>query len=490
MNASQDLLRIDIDQAVRKLSTNRFKTAADCLIELVLLAASSSPRFISIKIAPGRIFIDADGGRIDDALFYHAACLLDPTKNADARIESLKIIETSSQLSFLAAFSEPWRRIFMEQRSGQRVEQPRDFAALGLAFVPGKSPSRYRPKGGDGFRIVVEGNLGRMSIVHDAALRCRFSVVPIYVNHEQVNRGFHLQRCLIERPFQLGEDQGVVGIPAEGDLSVLYRLNNGIVVEEVALNERRGLILEAAVECASKDLDNRVLYEKVRDAGRDLYSAAAGLYAGLKGANAQALKNRLLLRYEHSFERSLVEGIPLFAAADGTRVDLFEIKQRANLGDVFALDESSDLTQFCTLGRFVLILTLKEKKFLNAVLGIHPPSPPRRIQIHTKSRRTRRILSALRDKLLRKGAAVDLRVLTVYERDFLNALKLELPSHFDIAFSDAAVFIYPFQLAGKTMIHIPRKHPSTHKMISAALRDPAYIRWALALLTRGALPLR
>ena len=139
-------------------------------------------------------------------------------------------------------------------------------------------------------------------------------------------------------------------------------------------------------------------------------------------ADRASLKDRLTARYEHSFDRKLLEGLPLFVTAEGDRVDFFEIKRRAAREAIFALDAEADVSDFRTRRRFVLLLSAREKRFFQNALDLSFSEPPRRVSLLTAGHRINERLRTLRERLRGAPRILDEGMLSAAELLFQSRL--------------------------------------------------------------------
>jgi hypothetical protein len=479
MTTGSNLLRIDADAAARKLSEKRFRTKTESIVALIRLAASTSPEAIHISITRGRVEIVTRGGMTDGAVFRYAAALFDPGAHESVRIEAMKRLESHSGASFLAAFSETFTRVSVHWRDGGK--------ARGIEFSRHKVPKIVTADFQDAFRLIVEGKLGAVSRATAVAAACRFSTVQTYVNGRRVDRGRKLPGCLTQTAFEANGLFGVIGIPEEGVLSCLIRLENGIVVSETFYGERRGMVLDALVENAEDDADGKEVLDRLRDRGRMLYSRLADKYHSFSENRRRFAKERLMSRYEHSFERNLVANLHFFSCADGRWVDLFEIKRLSHLEKVYVVDKDVDMHAYRTRNRPVLRLDAREKKFLRLTLGATFDAPPLRVSVGSHGFIIRKTLRRIADWIRLPSIAINDVATTEEEQHFEAGLRAHLGDGDQIIFCNGRHLLPVKRTAAGYIVRVPRQHPRMPEMTTATA-DPDGAAWTLRYLTRGVLP--
>lgn len=480
MSPTSPLLKIDAGAAARKLSEKRFRSGTETIVALIRLAASFAPERIHVFISRGKVEIVSHGGEPDGSVFRYAALLFDPTASEALRMEALSSLENRSGASFLAAFSEKF--------SSVRAQWQENGRARGIDFVQNERPKSVALNLQESLRITVMGKMGAVSRVPTVARYCRFSTIPIYINQVRVNRGQILSGCLVQHSFESEKLRGVVGIPREGVLSCLIRLENGIVIEETFYGERRGLIMDAVLDNPHHDADGKDLLEALRDKGRLLYRDLASRYSSIESADRFCAQERLMSRYEHSFDRYLVAENSFFSTVTGQTVDLFEIKRRAAREKVFALDKDMPVHHYRTRKRFVLSLDARGKKFLHLCLGLTPESPPRHVTIGSGGFVVRKFLSFVFDRLKPRGIRIKAESLNEAECRFLEVLQAQLADKDRIFFTNARMLTPIEQTAAGRRIRIPRRHPMMQILHDTLEQKPAAAAWVLCYLTRGALP--
>ena len=479
MRHPEELLRIDADAAARKLSEKRFKSPSDAVAALVRAVLDAAPLSVHVQLTRNRVEIRAEGGAVDGAVFRYAALLFNPAAGETERLKAIARLDDSSGAAFLAAFTEPYHRVWVEWRDASQRHA--------LAFAHGKPPRSAHARSEDAVRITVEGKAAGTARISSVARYCRFSEVPIFINQMRVDRRGKMPGCSVQRSFSESGLRGTVGIPQEGELSSITRLENGIVVEESFYGERRGLVIDAAVEGAS-DLENRDILSRLRSVGRELYRDAAAQYSQLSAADRASLKERLTARYEYSFDHKLLEGLPLFVTAEGARVDFFEIKHRAAREAIFALDDEADASDYRTRRRFVLMLSAREKRFFQNALDLSFSEPPRRVSLLTAGHRINAQLRALRERLRGTPEILDEDALSAAEQHFLSRLSAHTGQWDEIVFVNERDLRTVQETDSGKRIFVPRHHPLTRTAIKRTEADPTLGPWALLLFTQGALP--
>ncbi len=472
-----DLLRIDADAAARKLSEKRYRSPTESIVALIRLVASFEPDSVFVTIARGFVEIVSKGGLVDAAVFRYAAALFDAKAPKDVRIEALRRLEGRPGAAFLAAFSEKYTKIVA-------AWQERPGRGRYLEFTPRRSPRGGPFESSSSFRLSIVGRLGSPDRAAAAARSCRFSFVPITVNGQRVNRGPVLSGCLYQRRYESEGLKGTFGIPREGALSSLIRLEHGIVVEETFYGERRGLIFDVLAENGD-ELDGKEILDRLREGGSLLYRELAARYGALRPKDREAAKERLTSRYEHSFDRALVSGLAFFERADGGFVDLFEIKKRAARERVFGLDRDTALDNYRTRNRFVLRLDAAERRFLHQSIGLAAVEPPLRVSPRGLRFFAEHLLEKWRRRCRHKSHVVAPVELGEMERRFRDILTSCLPQENEIRFTSGRRLAPVEQNNKGRIIYVPLGNKAVRRMMKATVLAPDLAFPAVLFLTEG-----
>ena len=478
MSMTLDILSIDIDAALRKLTEKRFKSVDDPALVLIRFVASSLPRAIRVATGNRALTVETSAGEISSTPFHLLRILFDPSKPREDRSHALGELESSVGLDILAAFAGAPSRVTIAWREGDAMK--------GVRFTPGRRPLLFHPEVHGDFILKVEGGLPVKAEPQNVAEKCRFSEIPIFVNGNIVSHGIKVEGSLIRQKLVGKELRGVVGIPKEGDLSQITLLDHGIIADELYMPAQGGLVFHATVY--GKRSDFQEFYPRLRNAAKRLLIPLSKGYPSLNRKRQRFAEVRLFDRYEVTKEESLVKGVYAFRTTSGRRMDIEAIMESSRKGTLFAIDETDKIDSFSVMNRNVIIVTRRQRRFLDTLLEQPIRTPPKRIAVTTEPEGLRRKLTRLMFALRGRLSQIPEARLTADERRFLEILNRTLrdssPSGVTVAMVEGRHF--PPCSAGAShpgRYLIPRHHPSTRILMADVLKDPAYIAPALALLS-------
>ena len=476
MSIPLNILSIDIDAALRKLTEKRFKSIDDPAIVLIRFAAAGTPKGIRIQLTNRSLDIETTGQRVDPALFHHLATLLDTTESKEGRAGALSHLEQVVGLDILAAFAGAPSRVTFSWQTESGAE--------GIRFVPGEPPEPFSSTFPGDLTIRIRGGLPAKADPVKIAEKCRFSQVPIIINGHLASRGIKVEGSLIRQKITDSDLVGVVGIPKEGDLSQITLLDNGIITDELYMPAQGGLVFHATV--FGKRSDFQEIYPELRNAAKRLLAPLANGYPSLSAKRQKLAEVRLFDRYEVTRENMLVKGVDAFKTVDGASLDLPALLESAKAGNLFAIDEDAAAASFAVKNRRVVIVSRRQRRFLDVLLDAPVKTPPKRIVPHAKPTRFRERIAGLLSRMRGAGDIIPREALTDVERrflDILNAAAKTANTPFTLEMSDGTAFPpRTKKTAGVFCYLVPRRHPKVLAMIADVVVNPAYVPPALTLL--------
>lgn len=478
MSQCLEILAIDIDAALRKLTEKRFKNRDEPALALIRFVAASSPSAVFVTLKKKQFVIETASGDFSTELFTWLQILFDPRRKKAERSQTLSLLENRVGLDILAAFSGKPKRVEFTFSS--------DSGTTCVRFTPGRHPIRFPAVlSGRSFRMVVNRGTPRLADPEILAEKCRFADIPIIVNETRVSRGIKVEGSLIRQELTGASVEGVVGIPKEGDLSHIVLLDNGVISDELYMPNLRGIVFKAVV--FGKRSDFLEFYPALRQAAKRLLPHLATGYGSLGTSRASQAETRLFDRYEVTNENALVTGVTAFRTAKGARIDLPAIERALKKEPIYAVEEGKALGNFAVSNRNVLVLSRRQRRFLDAVLDQPLRTPPRHILVGIRTRGLwARARDYWRDAAERKKF-VDSRAWTDVERHFIGLLR-EASADRAVGFSMSSgrrLAVFRLRQDGTKCFLVPRNHPAVMEMMERISSDPQYLSPALTLLTDG-----
>lgn len=478
MSQCLDILAIDIDAALRKLTEKRFKNRDEPALALIRFVAAASPSAIFVTLKKKQFVLETTSGDFSTELFTWLQILFDPRRKKSERSQTLSLLENRGGLDMLAAFSGKPKLVEFTFSS--------DSGATCVRFAPGRKPLRITADLSDrSFRMVVHRGMPGLADPEILAEKCRFADIPIFVNEKRVSHGVKVEGSLIRQQLPGTPVEGVIGIPKEGDLSHILLLDNGVISDDLYMPNLRGIVFKAVV--FRKRSDFLEFYPMLRQAAKRLLPHLATGYGSLGNSRASQAETRLFDRYEVTNEKSLVTGVTAFKTAKGARIDLPAIERALKKETIYAVEEGKALQNFAVSNRNVLVLSRRQRRFLDAVLDQPLRTPPSHISVGLRSRGLWVRLRDLWKDAAERSKFVDSSAWTDVERHFIGLLR-EATSGRAVGFSMSfgrRLAVFRLREDGTKCFLVPRNHPAVLEMMERVSSDPQYLSPALSLLTDG-----
>jgi hypothetical protein len=488
----EHLLTIDLDAAVRKLSEERFKTPGESILELVRLVSGMKPSEVRLSLTAKRVVIQANAVRVDEELMELLALLLDSEGPIQLRQHALNTLEREFGLEALAAFQGQPRSV--------RFEWSNDMRPAGLKFQRGQRPKRYQPADVDGLVIAMRGRMEHLEASRFIKRRCRYSNRPIFLNGRRISQGGRLNHCLIQVDLSNARMKGTIGLPDDGELTTLVRLDRGIVREESYFPAVRGLLFSAILE--ERDSNTKATNGTLGRAANRLYLKLAKSYERLNDADKVRAEELLFKRYRFTGEPELLEGVRTFKRCNGEPLDYFELQALARQTTLYTIPHDAAPTHFAVRNRVVLRLDQRQRRYLDMDPKIPTKEVGRRVQLRSFRTRIHSLARTLTDwpsKLMGVGNKIDDALLEPAEARFLKAVRAEILSGGFILPNEGLPFGISICMAerryrpwvcqgspdGPSEYSLARRHPIVKSIIRAFELDPDYLYVALFLLTNG-----
>jgi hypothetical protein len=494
MSDTLNIFSLDVEAEIRKLTNRRYKVSFESVLDLVRAAMGWGARSIRISMSKRALSITAKGVKPQAAAFQLVERIYDSSRSPEERQHALDELEKAHGLYMMGAFFRNPRMVAIEWWATDGMR--------GIRFTKKGGPVRYVPKGRSALKIAVTRRFGGAKERRAVCERCRFSEVPVFMNDFPVSGGRRVEQSLLQVDVVKEGLDGVVGLPSEGDVSCVTRLEKGIISDEVVIPITGGLLYSAVVEDGGREWDETV--QVLRSAGRTLYYRLAERYEKLSDEGKERALELLFDRYWHTRRDDLLKGVRAFHRIDGAPLDFLQVRALVSADGVLAIDRDASPSHYDLKNRIVLSLTKKQRQFLESNLEIVLLAPPRREQFHTLGERLRSMLRPMavrfRQLICRPGRLVDDRALNPLERQFLKTLRNEVrtgrfsisgagdPAHLAFAMGDSSRLPWALGERGAKGLRyrIPRRHPAVQAMVRKVARDPAYLYPALVLLSDGA----
>ena len=493
-----DFLSIDIEALLRKLPGSSFRSPHHYPVELVRAALLRGAARVEVEIDRSRVVVSDDGGALDETSLERLVGVFDPGKPAHLRQEALAFFESERGITLLAAFTPSPEEVVIETGTGEGRKR--------VVFRRGRTPRTRALEGGKGTSVAItraEGSPARER--ETVAEYCRYARASVVLDGKLVSGTAAHEKGLVSTALpgwsRIGEI--LLWIPVEGDMCRVRMLDHGIRWDQKVYASKRGLVYEAAVECAGELPDD--FTERAGKAALGLYQDLVRQYDASPRKIRDRIQELLFLHYRQRRDASLLEGLPLFPVhGDGRVLSFDEVQRKASDGIVYAMRSDDDPDRYQTRSSTVLVLTPGQWEFLAEHAGVPLAAPvpvPAADPWHV--RLLRRIRTAARDTadrmrlgLLRplgkddldeeEGLLVD-EVSSQLEQGRFLLPGIPAGARVEVIMSDRGRSLPGRVLRheGRLVLALFRRHPLTRKAALALKNDPANILMVLPLLTGG-----
>lgn len=519
----RDLLRIDIEAELRKLTVAQLQGPWQMPAELVRRAVRADAGEIDVNLGRGSCTVRDDGPPLPDAQLRDLAIMLDPAAAAERRHQALLALEAAGGLALLALAGLGATQLELRARGGGKLRR--------LTWRAKQAPTLSEeadPSGPRGTEIILRGaeidGTQARTWLRDVG---RFAPGVLREGGEVINTG--LRGYLACERFALGPQgqppklHGHVAVAVHGEQARVWLLHGGVIATHLGLSAVPcfDAIVELGastpVQATAADLRAAVNphVTALADLGVGLLMHVAGRLPDLESPAIQARILTLLLQAVRIRRRlrelMQVPMLPCWTPHDpDTRhskparwLSLAELTGDREPGSkpvgeppvVLALYPEQDPADHALPDTPVLRLDAAERSALTELFGLRfRAPPPRREGVGDLRARLRRGLRRLGQSLaatLRLGPGTPLpdAALRPDERALLSNLRAVLPGGPEsIALCPGRGG--PQQVGGpKGQLRIGREHPDLLACLAAMRRGPAWTYPAcLTLLAGHAMP--
>jgi len=525
----RELLRIDIEAELRKLTVAQLQGPWQLPAELVRRAVRAGATRVEVELSRGGCVVRDDGEPLSSEQLVELQALLDPRAAAERRHRALLALEGAGGLALLALAGLGATQIDLRARSGGKRRQLSWRARHAHPIL-----SEAADPGPRGTEVLLRG-----AELDPARARAwlrdvgRFAPGELRVDGQTINHGLH--RYLASEPFAIGPgDQpprlrGHVAVAAHGEQARVWLLHHGVLATHLGLSAVP--CFDAVVELAdlaplqatAADLRAAVNphVNALADLGVGLLLHLARRLPDLEQLALQARLVTLLLQAVRTRRRlrelmaapflpcwtphspQLPRGRPARWLSLADLPTSEQARQARPAGEppvVLALYPEQDPADYALPEAPVLRLDAAERSALTELFGLRFRAPPPRADADALGRLRAGLRHALRRggqalaALLRLGPGAPLpdAALADEERQLLADLRAALrggvgaPETVQLCAGRAG----PRLTAGpRAQLLVGREHPDLRACLAARRRGPAWLYPAcVALLGGHALP--
>ncbi len=246
---AMELLSVDADAHLEKLTAHMFPSPALLPVELVRSALKRNAATVSIHVRSERIVISDDGDGIDSAEWQALACLGDSGQSAAAREKAMALIQGLALpgIGLLA--------VFMPGVRSLQIENAGPSGAGTLHMAAGRSQLQNGSSWLRGTRISIRRRRGPSAEEKVLlAQLCAAVQAEIHINGRLLMKKPLLIHNLAAMNVTLAENSGpsLLAVPVQGDVCRVWLLDQGIPWQITTMAPVQGLVFVAALETASQ----------------------------------------------------------------------------------------------------------------------------------------------------------------------------------------------------------------------------------------------
>jgi hypothetical protein len=492
-----DLLTVDADAHLQKLTAHMFPSPALLPVEQVRSALKRKAAAIAIQIHSKRIVISDNGNGINNAQWQALACLGDTRQTAAFREKALAYIQDLSRpgIGLLAVFSPGARSIQIENAHGDGKNT--------LSIANGHCERQNTCAWPQGTRISIsrhQGPAAKEKVL--LAELCAAVPIEITINGRQLEKKPLLTNTMTSMNITGGESSSnsLLAIPAQGDICRIWLLDQGIPWQITAMAPIRDLIFAAAIE--TKNQLTPPMLETLASAAIRLYQWLAEHYPQFPEQYQSRIEELFFKQARAADDCGFLSVCAPFRLWHSQRrLTLTEVRRKAENGILYIMDYDSQPDRFSGPERDVLKLTPRQKDFLINHLNL--PVTILNARLTTKIR-PRKFLAFCRINLAGLHKLLTKTKAQISDRSRLsreeNDLCRELEIHWRRKLADAApaapansLSVVMIEGRGlvpanwlknnrENVLQIRRRHPLTLRVLQKIKQDPDNSELAFAAL--------
>ena len=355
-----ELLSIDADAHLHKLTAHMFPSPALLPVELVRSALKREAAVITIQVTSERIEINDDGAGIGSEQWRALVGLGDGSQDAVAREKAMASLQDFGRpgIGLLAVFCPGVR--------GVQIENTGAAGKNTLRIAAGQIELRDDNSWPRGTRITIARRRGPAE--EERALLAELCAAvhgEIVVNGRSVKKKSLLRDSLVSSGSDGGKnpDRSQLAVAARGDVCRIWLLDQGIPWQVMAMAPVQGMIFSAALETNVAPAPPAI--EALAADARRLYRWLAENYEQFPEPCQSRIEDLLFRQARAGGDYSLLSlCAPFRLLASPRKLSLAEVRRAAASGALAFTDFDSRPGRFSVPGKDVLLLSARQKDFL------------------------------------------------------------------------------------------------------------------------------
>jgi hypothetical protein len=493
---SSSLFSVDADAHLQKLASSMFPTPAQLPVELVRAALKRKATAVAMEIRRTRLTVTDDGEAIAAGPWQMLACALDRRRSPVERETAIAALQAAAApgIGLLA--------VLLPDAGTIRIKSPGRDGRPALHVSAGEIRWLNADAGTWGTRIVISRRSGPVeSEIKLFRELCAAAPAEITLNGRKIARKPVLRRTLVQQNAAVGpgRETALVAVPARGDICRIWLLDQGIPWQVLTSPSCHGLVFDAALESAAAATGTE--FARLAAAAGRLYQWLAEHYSSFPQPYQDRIEELIFKKVRTAGDLRLLSAFAPFRLwRCQQRLNLEEVRRKAEVGPLYALPHGGDPGRFLGSHQEALLLTPAQRDFLLNHMGLPLVIPPATMgrpgwlallisRIQGSTARWAGRLPRRRFKALDAACLDDLEARLCREMELYGRSLRHHPPLLSLAVAmTAGRGLAPSawrQGAGGGMLFLRRRHPLVRAAARSVARDRANVELAFMALAPG-----
>ena len=354
------LFSVDTDAHLQKLAASMFPSPAQLPVELVRSALKRKAGVVSVEVRRRRLLVTDDGEAIAAATWQELACALDRRRGPVEREKAIAALQTAAApgIGLLA--------VLLPGATSMSIESPGRDGRPALHVSAGHVSWPIAAAGTWGTRIVIRRRNGPVESENNLLRElCAAAPAEITLNGRKIAAKPVLRKTLVQQSADIGtgRDAALVAIPARGDICRVWLLDQGIPWGVFTSASHHGLVFAAALESAAPA--GAMEFSRLAAVAGRLYGWLADHYASFPPPYQDRIEELIFKKVLAAGDLRLLSAFAPFRLWGGQqRLNLDEVRRKAEHGPLFVLPLAGDPRRLLGRHQEALLLTPRQRDFL------------------------------------------------------------------------------------------------------------------------------
>jgi len=354
------LFSVDADAHLQKLAASMFPSPAQLPVELVRAALKRKAGVVSVEIRRTRLTITDDGEAIAAAAWEDLACAMDRQSDPGRREKAIAALQTAAVpgIGLLA--------VLFPGALTVRIDSPGRDGRPALLVSSGRVSWSPAAPGTLGTRIVIRRRNGPVEAeINLLRELCAAAAAEITLNKRKIAAKPVLRRTLVQVSADSGTggEAALVAVPARGDICRIWLLDQGIPWQVFTSASCHGLVFTAALESPCTVTGTE--FNRLASVAGRLYQWLADHYAAFPPPVQERIEELIFKKVAAAGDLRLLSAFAPFRLwGSQQRLNLEEVRRKAEHGPLYALPLDGDPGRLLGSHQEALLLTPRQRDFL------------------------------------------------------------------------------------------------------------------------------